>query len=286
MISHPAAWQRAWRLREAHFPLEIAFARPSRTAAISVTGAECALNCPHCQGRYLRGMTPIWQVQPTEATSCLISGGCDSQGRVPVRPHLDQLRQLAQGRRLNWHVGFISEEDMAEIAPLVDVVSFDMVGDEATIRQVYGLPYSVDDYIAAYRMIGRYARVVPHITIGLHGGRVLGEREAIKRLQEAGLSALVFIILIPTRGTAYEHCRPPPPDQVGDLLAFARHTLPDTPLYLGCMRPGGSYRDAVDPIAVQVGVNKIVNPSPAAVSLARRLGLRVRWEDECCVLGH
>ena len=273
----------AWRVREAHFPPQIAFTRPRRTAAISLTGDWCALDCAHCGKRYLRGMMPVELADVSKATSCLISGGCDSHGRVPIRPHLDEIRSLGAGRRLNWHVGLIPESELEEIASLVDVVSFDMVGDDETIRETYGLSSTVDDYVQTYRMLRRHVPVVPHITIGLRGGRISGERRAISLLKSLGLEALVFIVLIPTKGTRYEHCAPPKPAQVGEIIAHGRRELPDTPIYLGCMRPAGRYRDALDGMAVQAGANKIVNPSPLAVGLAQEMGLRVVWEDECCV---
>ena len=46
---------------------------------------------------------------------------------------------MPPGRRLNWHVGLIDEPTPAAIAPYVDVISFDVVGDRQTIREVYGL---------------------------------------------------------------------------------------------------------------------------------------------------
>ena len=283
MANDVTPWQAARRIRAAHFPLQIAFTRPRKTAAISLTGEACALNCAHCGRRYLRGMAPIWKADVREATSCLISGGCDTEGRVPVLAHLDQVRALRPGRRLNWHVGLIGEEEMQAIAPYVDVVSFDLVGDDATIHEVYGLQRGVEDYIRTYQMLRRHVRVVPHITIGLRGGEIRGEYQALEALQQLGADALVFIILIPTKGTVYEGREPPPVEEVGDLLAAARQVLPDTPIYLGCMRPAGGYRDQVDQAAIRAGVNKIVNPAPAAVSLAAEMGLRILWEEECCV---
>jgi len=277
-----AAWREAWRVREAHFPLQIAFTHPRSTAAISLTGSWCALDCAHCGRRYLRGMMPIWRADVTQATSCLISGGCDAEGRVPVRRYLDRIRSLRPGRRLNWHVGFVHEDDLREIVSLVDVVSFDFVGDDATIREVYGLQRTVDDYVRTYRMLQRHVRVVPHITVGLRGGQISGEYRALSLLRELDAETLVFIVLIPTKGTAYADRAPPTPATVGNLIATARRMMPDTPLYLGCMRPAGRYRDQVDQAAIRVGINKIVNPAPSAVSLAADMGLRILWEDECC----
>ena len=279
----------------------IQFTRPNRTLAVSLTADQCALDCAHCAGHYLKGMVPIVEADATGKvlsaksrhrlgevakgkTSCLISGGCDQRGRVPVSSHLAQVAALRPGRILNWHVGMLDESEMRAIAPYADIVSFDFVGDDETIREVYNLDYTVDDYVRTYAMLRRYATVVPHLTLGLRGGQFSGEYQALDILRAAGLSALVILVLIPTPGTRYAGCRPPALDEVESFLLTARRALPDAPIYLGCMRPGGSYRRQLDPLAVRAGVNSIVNPSPSAVRLATELGLEVRWRDECCVI--
>ena len=275
---------RAWQVRRAHFAAEITWSYPLDTAVLSLTGSHCALNCAHCGGHYLGGMDPIVSAEPNGATSCLISGGCDPTGRVPVTAHLDRVRAWRQGRTMNWHVGFVSEADMETIAPLVDVVSFDFVGDDETIREVYGTARTVADYVETYRLLRRYARTLPHVTIGLRGGELGHELPAFELLQELGVDGLVLLVLIPTPGTRYADRQPPSPAAVADLLAEARLRFPDVPLYLGCMRPKGRYRDALDPLAVRAGVNVIVSPSRPARQLAADLGLTARSMRECCVL--
>jgi uncharacterized radical SAM superfamily protein len=275
---------RAWEVRRAYFADEIVWSYPLDTAVLSLTGAQCALNCAHCGGHYLSGMRPIWEAEPDGATSCLISGGCDPTGRVPVTAHLDRVRAWRTGRTMNWHVGFVSEAEMATIAPLVDVISFDFVGDDATIRQVYGIDRTVDDYVRTYRLLRRHARTLPHVTIGLRGGMLGHELPAFERLEELGVDGLVILVFIPTPGTRYADRQPPPPQAVADLLVEARLRFPNVPLYLGCMRPKGRYRDELDPLAVRAGFNVIVSPSRPARHLAEELGLTARRLRECCIL--
>lgn len=277
-------WEEAWQVRLAHHNPIIHFDRPFNTLPVSVTGDACALDCAHCGGHYLRHMHPIWEAQGDGATSCLISGGCDEKGRVPVMPHLEKIAALGEGRRLNWHVGLIDEEEMRAIAPHVDVISFDMVGDAATVREVYGLNVTLDDYVRTFDTMRRYAPVVPHITIGLRGGELGGERAVLEALKDRALERLIFIILIPTEGTAYAHCSPPPLQEVAELFLDARTVLPDTDLYLGCMRPHGAYRQRVDELAIRAGLNGIVNPTHAAEDVAIDQGLQITWGDECCAL--
>ncbi|MEJ2734525.1 MAG: radical SAM protein [Anaerolineae bacterium] len=284
MIDLETSLARAWAMRRAHFPDEITWSYPLDTAVLSLTGKQCALDCAHCGGHYLGGMRPIWEVEPNAATSCLISGGCDPTGRVPVLAHLERVRAWRQGRTMNWHVGFVSEEEMEAIAPLVDVVSFDFVGDDRTIQEVYGLERTVDDYVETYRTLRRFARTLPHVTIGLRGGELGHELPAIRFLQELGVDGLVFLVFVPTPGTRYADRQPPAPAAVADLLAEARLRFPDVPLYLGCMRPKGHYRDEVDPLAVRAGINVVVSPSRPARQMAADLGLVTLRSRECCVL--
>ncbi len=274
----------AWHTRQANFPPIIGFDYPLSTLVISLTGDRCELDCAHCGGHYLEHMVPIWDAHAQGVTSCLISGGCDKRGRVPVTEHLDAVQRLRPGRVLNWHVGLIGRAEAEVIAPYVDIISFDFVGDQETIREVYGLDVGVEEYVAAYELLRSTATVVPHITVGLRGGRLSGEYRALEILQELGADGLVFLVLIPTPGTRYAHQQPPAPEEVAELLAEARARFPTAPIHLGCMRPRGGYRDLLDPLAVWAGVNVIVSPSSRAVSLAQDLGLSVDRREECCAV--
>lgn len=273
---------RAWHVRRTHFRDLVTWSLPLDTAVLSLTGEACALDCAHCGGVYLHSMKPIWTAEPDGSSSCLVSGGCDPSGRVPVLSHLDRVRAWRVGRRMNWHVGLISEAEIAAIAELVDVISFDFVGDDGTIREVYGLDRSVEDWAQSYRLLRRYARVVPHVTIGLRGGRLGHERPALDRLAELGAESLVFLVLVPTPGTRYARCEPPPVEDAARLIAEARLQFPRTTLTLGCMRPRGAYRRRLDELALRAGINAIVSPSASAKRLASSLGLSPVVQRECC----
>lgn len=276
--------ERGWAVRQENFPPEIHFDYPLDTALISLSGDRCALDCAHCGGVYLRHMRPIWEVDALEAPSCLISGGCDPAGRVAVTTYLDRVAAIREGRRMNWHVGFIGREEIETIAPYVDVVSFDFVGDVETAHEVYGLTKTPQDYVDTYRLLCEYVRVVPHLTIGLRGGEISGEYEALRLLAQLDVERLVFLVLIPTPGTRYADRQPPAVEAVADVIAEARLMFPQTPLNLGCMRPHGTYRAQLDVLAVQCGLNHIVSPARDAVRLAERLGLTIARTRECCAL--
>lgn len=261
---------------------------PVQTKSISVTGAACALKCAHCGGHYLSGMTPLntWTATSTfKATSCLISGGCDLEGKVRVQEHLIQLKALKGERRYNFHVGLLSEEEIKAIVPLADVVSFDFVGADSTIKNTLKLDKTVEDYITCYGFLRKHCRkVAPHICLGLEGGKFVGERRALQLLAAAGAAQVVLIVFVPTRGTEYARCQPPALTEIADFFKEARELLPAAQLILGCMRPGGRYRQDLDVAAVELGLDGIVQPTPQALARAKELGRNIIKSQECCVL--
>ncbi|MBO8125614.1 MAG: radical SAM protein [Firmicutes bacterium] len=261
---------------------------PVRTGAVRVTGVNCPLNCAHCGGHYLKGMKPLSEVVAGAARrprwqSLLVSGACNPGGEVPLASHLKELRQLAKSYRLNLHTGYVADETVAQrLAEVATVFSCDFVGDEATLAEVYGLPYSVHQYLASLKLLQRYGRVVPHICLGLSETRLASETHAVRLLVEAGFSEIVFLIFRPTRGTCWAGKSPPAPEEVAAFLARIREDYPQLWLTLGCMRPGGGYRQEVDSYAVTAGINAIVQPAPAALASAQKQGIEVSTFFECC----
>jgi uncharacterized radical SAM superfamily protein len=219
-----------------------------------------------------------------QAKSFLISGGCTPAGTVPFMDFLPELRQLKQRAKLNFHVGLVGETEALALRELADTVSFDLIGDDATIVEVLGLDRRVEDFLAAYDVLAKHTAVIPHILAGMHGGRLSGEWRAIELLAKREPQALVFIVFMPTTGTRLAGASPPDVTEVAGLLADARLRLPGTRIGLGCMRPAGSYRMRLDPLAVWAGVQWIVQPSPAAIDEAATRGLRLQYSEECCVL--
>lgn len=278
----------AARQREINFEPAITLCYPRRTVPISLTGNACALNCAHCGGHYLRNMRDIAAarqlLQQKEAASVLVSGGCDPKGGLPLAGYAARIKELAGLGRINLHAAMTPLEDVQLILGDVAAVSFDLVGDDDTIRQVYNLPYRARDYRQHYLQLAKQVKTVPHICIGLRGGQLAGEEKLLDWLANDPPSALVFIVFKPTPGTMLANCRPPKLLDVAALLARARLALPTTPIYLGCMRPGGRYRLELDQLALTCGVNAIVMPAPAAVRQAQERNWRIRTSEECCVL--
>jgi uncharacterized radical SAM superfamily protein len=186
---------------------------------------------------------------------------------------------------MNWHVGLIGQEEIEAIAPYVDVISFDFVGDDEAIREVYDLDRCVEDYVATYQLLRSYVPVIPHITIGLRGGEIKGEYRALEIIESLGAEALTLIVFTPTPGTRYAHRPPPKLEEVADLVAEARFRFPEASLFLGCMRPRGEYGRRLESLALQAGVNGMVNPSLEAEAVAKELGLNIIRRQECCAVG-
>ncbi|MCR4397413.1 MAG: radical SAM protein [Firmicutes bacterium] len=274
-------------------PAKVEFVYPSATLAVSVTGNDCALKCAHCGGHYLKGMVPAARALQTverakgRYMSCLVSGGCDRRGAVPVLNDESLLRGLKRaGLRLNFHTGIVNEDTAAGVAEWADCVSLDLVLDGETIREVFGPTLRPEDFAASYESLARRARVVPHVCLGLRGGSLRGERLVLEYLacDRRRPEHLVLIVFTPTEGTAFEHRMPPDPREVGEYVALAGEMLPGTKLTLGCMRPRGRYREQVDMQCLEAGIDGIVNPSPAAERRAREGGWRVLTKRECCAL--
>jgi uncharacterized radical SAM superfamily protein len=281
--------ERAWAVRAAHFPPVIHFSYLGRTGVVSATGAHCELACAHCGGHYLKAMlSPEEAVERARSSkapaSWLVSGGCDRQGRVPLAERAGLLEALGEEARLVLHVGLVKPEEAAQLARHAAVVAFDLVGDRQTAQEVMGLDVGLEEYLETYRALARHTRVVPHICIGLHGGRLQGEWAAVEALTATAPREVVFLVFSPTPGTAFAQRNPPPLEEVRDFLAWARVQLPTIPLGLGCMRPRGSYREGLDELAVHLGINAIAVPTPAAARAAAARGLTIVREDECCVL--
>jgi len=258
--------------------------------AISVTGQHCELACLHCNHHYLDGMveasTPeaLYGILKTLASDngvgALISGGSTRDGKVPLDPFLPVISRIKQETDLilNVHTGFIGEgEAMALAETGVDVVSLDVVGAGETVRKVYGLERQPEDYFETLRLLKESGipYIVPHLTIGLHFGVILGEFEALRMIKEIlEPDSLVINVLVPTRGTGMEKVTPPGVKKVVSVIKEAV-TILDCPIFLGCMRPKG-----VPELEIQgeeAGLSGIVIPSREGMD-------RIRKKRDCQVV--
>ncbi len=265
---------------------------------LSITGNECALSCKHCNRQYLKSMIPcptpkafhekcVWLAK-NGARGVLISGGYNAEGWVPLEGFLDSIERtkLETGLFLNVHTGLVPPWLARELGRVgIDMASVDLIGSDETIELVLGVQKTTKDYGRTLKALEEVIpSVVPHICIGLHEGKLLGERKALEIAAGVGITAFVFLVIIPTPGTPFQDISPPEPAAVGELIAGARLMFPKIPLALGCMRPRASNRTEIEIQAIRSGTDRIELPSPDAVRAAGELGLEVRRLNACCAV--
>jgi uncharacterized radical SAM superfamily protein len=150
---------------------------------------------------------------------------------------------------------------------------------------VLHLDRTPEDYaetLALLRELG--LPVAPHVVIGLHYGQLRGELRALDMVRQAGADVIVLVVLRPLRHTPMEGLPSVAPEVVGRLAAVARLDNPETPLTLGCARPSGEAKVAIERYAVLAGVNVVAYPDPQTVRLAGEMGLRASFFERCCTL--
>jgi uncharacterized radical SAM superfamily protein len=274
---------------------EYAAQDPGRFVSVSVTGTACALQCDHCQSKVLEGMIPMngkglfelaGELAGRGARGILVSGGCDKRGRVPLLRQIPDLKRIRSelGFMIRVHPGLPDEETAAALGEVdVDGAMLDIIGAEETIREIYHLDVGVEEYEAVLARLARHGvPLVPHIILGLHYGKMLGEWQALEMIASHAPKFLVLVILMPLYGTAMAGVTPPPTEEIGAFFETARRRLPDTPVMLGCARPIGPQKRVIDRLAVDAGLNGIAYPAEGIVAYAETRGLIPRFHDACC----
>jgi len=228
-----------------------------------------------CQGLKERG-----------GVGCLISGGSSLDGSVPLEGYIDAISKAKRelGLTIVVHTGLVKGDTARRLKEAgVDAALIDIVGSDDTVREIYHLNAVAEDYTNAMTALER-ARVpfVPHVLVGIHGGKLKGEFRALQMISEHHPAGIIVIALIPVRGTPMEHVKPPTPVDVAKVLVGARLMLPSTPVVLGCARPTHRHRILTDILAIKAGVNGIAFPSRQAVELAESMGLETGFSPMCC----
>jgi hypothetical protein len=313
-ISAPteADLEHAFALRRRNFPDHISFHAPglkryktseygtqelTHFVSISLTGTNCALSCEHCKTSVLKGMADLTSFDGTLYDLCaelaeggargvLISGGSDRQGRVPLLKYIPDLIQVRRelGLTIRVHPGLPDEETVAGLAEVeIDGAMVDIIGDDDTIRQVYHLETTIQEYEAVLDRLDRYdVPAVPHIILGLHFGQMRGEWAALDMISRYARRFLVLVILMPLTGTPMVGVVPPSGNEIASFFVHSRQAMPDTPIMLGCARPLGTLKGQIDRAAVDAGLNGIAYPAEGIVAYARNRGLTPHFIDACC----
>jgi lipoyl synthase len=307
------AMDRAFALRREHFSNDITFHAPGlrryktaeytsqdhrRFVSISLTGAQCALACDHCNMSILKSMASqpklggslfemCSELACQGAAGVLISGGSDKKGRVPLLKHIPDLIRVRRelGMTIRVHPGIPDEETVAGLAQVgIDGAMMDIIGDNDTIRDVYHLAgTTTEHYERALALLDRYnVPSIPHIILGLHYGQMRGEQTALEIIARHNHQAVVLVILMPLSGTSMVHITPPPVEEIMRFFAHTRVTLPESAVLLGCARPAGKSKLLTDRAAVDAGLNGIAYPAEGIITYARQRGLQPKLINACC----
>jgi uncharacterized radical SAM superfamily protein len=205
---------------------------------------------------------------------------------VPLLPYFDDLRRAHQelGLTIRLHIGLPDEETCAALETVgVDGAMIDIIGHRDTIREVYHLDADPEDYEEALVWLEKYhVPAVPHIVLGLHYGKMLGEERALKMVSRHARKLLVLVVLESISNTAMTAVQPPSLSEIGTFFERARKTLQNTSLMLGCARPTGNLKYAIDRLGIEAGLNGIAFPDRHVVEYARQVGLRPEFVDACC----
>jgi uncharacterized radical SAM superfamily protein len=265
--------------------------------AVSITGPDCKLRCDHCKAKLLEPMTPartpeaLWRVVndivEQGGEGMLLTGGSNHRNEVEYGPFYDTIRRIKDdfpGFRIALHTALV-DDDAARCMEQagIDAAMMDVIGAQETITQVYHLKRTVADFEATLEaLVNTRMKVVPHIVMGLHYGRFLGEWEALNMIQRHRPDAVVLVVVMPFYAPDSKPFATPRAADVGHFFRDARQALPDLPLLLGCARPAGQVKGEMDAYAVMAGIDGLAHPADGVVELAARLGRQVRVIPSCC----
>jgi len=265
--------------------------------AFSVTAGGCALMCDHCQAKILEPMIPATspemlerKVRELAATQdlqgFLLSGGSTRANEIRYErylPVVERLKRELPHLKVAVHSALLdAARARAMAAAGVDTVMMDVIGSQETIRDVYHLERPVEDFEATLAALcATTMEVVPHIVIGLHYGRILGEAKALEIVSRHRVHSLVLVVIMPF------YARPgtfatPDPAEVGRVFLQARETIADREVLLGCARPPGMHKRVTDAYAVMAGLDGIAFPADGTLAVAHAIGRQAEQAHACC----
>ncbi len=262
--------------------------------SISITGASCALNCLHCNKRYLKSMQHITTPKELELFALnlekkhgrgfLLSGGYNEDSIVPLDPYLDTITKIKAETKLkiNVHPGLVDLKQAKALAKSnVDVISFDLITHDEVISKVIKNNKKGNDYINSFEsLIKAGLNVVPHICLGLYFGDEKGNIDAVETALKYDIPLIVFLGLIPTKGTPMEKITSINTDFLLKLILYTRLKKPKLEQALGCMRERVI---ELEQAAILGGINRIAVPKKELLDFAtNNLGLTVKQVDSCC----
>jgi len=265
--------------------------------AFSITAGGCALMCDHCQAKILEPMIPATSPEMLDQRvrdlnlmqdlqGFLLSGGSTRRNEIRYEryyPVIETLKRDFPHLKIAIHTALTDERQarMMECAG-IDTAMMEVIGASETIREVYHLDRPVEDFEATLAALcATSMEIVPHIVIGLHYGRILGEVTALDIVGRHPVHALVLVVIMPFYAKPGTFMTPET-REVGGIFLEARRRLPDRQVLLGCARPPGMHKRVTDSYAVMAGLDGIAFPADGMVELARVIGRPAHQEHACC----
>ena len=265
--------------------------------AFSITAGGCALMCDHCEARILEPMIPAIKpemldskvralIETEDLQGFLLSGGSNKRNEINYSkfyPVIEKLKRDFPQLRIAIHTALTDRAGAKEMeASGVDVAMLDIIGAEETIKQVYHLHRPVADFEETVAALCETSmQISPHIVIGLHYGRILGEENALDILSRYDTKALVLVVIMPFYAKPGTFATPDA-HEVGRIFLEARQRLPDRQVLLGCARPPGMHKRVTDAYAVMAGLDGIAFPADGAVAVAGIAGRPFHQAHACC----
>ncbi|HSQ82346.1 MAG TPA: radical SAM protein [Casimicrobiaceae bacterium] len=265
--------------------------------AFSVTAGGCALDCDHCQAKILEPMIPATNpamldrkvremVESQDLQGFLLSGGSNKRNEIAYErffPVIEKLKRDHPHLKIAIHSALLSADRAKGMeAAGVDTAMMDVIGAQDTIRDVYHLDRPVADFEATLAALcATTMEIVPHIVIGLHYGRILGEANALDIVSRHPVHSLVLVVIMPfyAKPGTFET---PKTSDIGRIFLEARRRIPDRSVLLGCARPPGMHRRVTDAYAIAAGLDGIAFPADGAVAVAEAIGRPAVQEHACC----
>jgi lipoyl synthase len=265
--------------------------------AFSITAGACGLNCDHCQAKILAPMLPATSpemldrkvralIETQGLQGFLLSGGSNRRNEIRYERFygvVERLKRDHPGLRIAIHTALTDVAGARAMeAAGVDTAMMDVIGADETIREVYHLNRPVADFEATLAALCTTSmQVTPHIVIGLHYGRIVGEAAALDIVSRHRVSSLVLVVVMPFYAKPGTFLVPDTSD-VGRIFAEARARLAGRNVLLGCARPPGMHKRVTDTYAVLAGLDGIAFPADGAVAVARAIGRPFEQQHACC----
>lgn len=249
--------------------------------SISITGDKCGLKCKFCEGRVLGEMLHAssphnlyelvkYLKNKYGILGLLISGGFDVNGFLPIKPFIPIIRDIKRDFDLivSVHCGFVDIDYARMLREAgIDVVDLNIYGP-LTMRDVIGLNVDWDFIVNNLNCIYTHGPeyIAPHILAGAYFGKLMEENSIIDLLKDYDPYILIFLSMIPVKGTCFENTHLVDINDFCELFRLARRLLSKAELTLGCMRVRGEYSISIERILFNENLlDRIVLPNTIKV---------------------